>query len=154
MKRTFYEKVGKRYRPVQEYDSALMSSFPRGAHLIISEPGSRSVRYNIDPNHAALIAASQTARDHMLGAMISAQNPKELPSWTPEQRAAWMAFAQTMHGGWVIHSASASDVVDAGLKALEHEAADLMKHPAVRDAFDRFVTVCKLVRDQPKTDSE
>ena len=49
MKRIYYEKVGRSYKPVSEYDSDLLDSLPKGAHLIMCYPGGSSRRYNIDP---------------------------------------------------------------------------------------------------------
>ena len=61
MKETYYIKVGKRYKPVREYDSQLMDSFPEGCHLVVSLPGWTSYRYNIKPDTAALEAAFRVA---------------------------------------------------------------------------------------------
>ena len=35
MKKVFYEKVCKRYKPIKEYDDTLMSAFPKGTHLLV-----------------------------------------------------------------------------------------------------------------------
>ena len=61
MKETYYIKVGKRYKPVREYDSQLMDSFPEGCHLVVSFPGTTSYLYNIKPDMAALEAAFRVA---------------------------------------------------------------------------------------------
>lgn len=54
MKKIYYEKQGRRYVPVYEYDSEFLDSFPKGNHLVMVYPGGSSRRYNIDPNYAAL----------------------------------------------------------------------------------------------------
>ena len=87
MKRIYYEKIGRRYRPVAEYDSDFLDSFSRGAHLVLCYPGGSSRRFNVEPNHAAMIA----------------------------------------------------------------EADKLMAHPAVRDAYEQFQTVCNLVKQKQTT---
>ena len=61
MKKIYYEKVGRRYVPVYEYDNDFLDAWPRGTHLVTCHPGGQSRRYNIDPNHAALIAAGIVA---------------------------------------------------------------------------------------------
>ena len=81
MKETFYKKVGRRYVPVSEYDSDLFHSMPKGAHLVTCYPGGSSTRYNINPNHAALIAASRVAEDAMSNALNKASELK--PSRRP-----------------------------------------------------------------------
>ena len=62
-KKIYYEKRGRRYVPVAEYDNDYLDSFPKGATLVICRPGSNSRRFNIDPNYAALIAAGTVAED-------------------------------------------------------------------------------------------
>lgn len=57
MKKIYYEKIGRKYVPVREYDSDFMDAWPKGTHLVMSYPGGQSKRYNIDPNYAAMIAA-------------------------------------------------------------------------------------------------
>jgi len=60
-KKIYYEKLGRRYVPVAEYDNDLLDSFPKGNHLVMSYPGGQSRRFNIDPNYAAMIAAGRVA---------------------------------------------------------------------------------------------
>ena len=62
-KKIFYEKVGRKYVPVAEYDNELLDSFPKGNHLVMVYPGGMSRYFNIDPNYAALIAAGRVAED-------------------------------------------------------------------------------------------
>ena len=61
MKKIYYEKVGRRYVPVSEYDNDFLDSFTKGNHLVMSYPGGTSRRYNVDPNYAAMIAAGRVA---------------------------------------------------------------------------------------------
>ena len=56
-KKIYYEKVGRRYVPVAEYDNEFMDSFTKGNHLVMCYPGGSSRRFNIQPDYAALIAA-------------------------------------------------------------------------------------------------
>ena len=58
---TLYEKRGRRYHPVRE--EMHYNSFPSGAHLVIVNPGQKSVRYSIAPDHAALLVAAESIRD-------------------------------------------------------------------------------------------
>ena len=91
----FYKKVGRRYVPVHEYDQTLMDSFPKGSHLVICYPGGQSTRYNVDPAHAPLIAASRVAEDAMCQAISKASEMR--PTQTPiteGQRAAWKNLAR------------------------------------------------------------
>ena len=150
MKRIYYEKRGRRYVPVAEYDNELLDSFPKGNHLVMCYPGGSSRRFNIDPNYAALIAAGRVAQDAMCDAVRQASElrPQRTPI-TEQQRAAWKKLARAFGDDLATLSInSARDITEAGLKALEEEAAKLMTHPAVRDAFEQFQLVCKLVKEK------
>ena len=152
MKKIFYEKVGRRYVPVQEYDEYLMDSFPKGSHLVLCYPGGKSTCYNIDPNYAAMIAASRVAADAMCVAINEAsqyQKEKYHKPLTKKQLAAWNHFVEVMgESGRYVHYNSVRDIAEAGVKALEDEAVKLMKHESVRAAYEQFLTVVELCKDQ------
>jgi hypothetical protein len=148
MKKVFYEKVGRRYRPVYEYDQVLLDSFPKGNHLVMCYPGGQSRRFNIEPNHAAMIAAGRVAEDAMCKAIHQASElrPQRTPL-TEGQRRAWKKLAREFGDDLATLSiASARDIAEAGLTALQAEADELITHPAVRDAYDRFLLTCELVK--------
>jgi hypothetical protein len=149
-KKIFYEKVGRRYMPVKEYDGDLVSALPKGNHLIMCYPGGRSTRYNVDPDYAALIAASRVAQDVMAQALVKASEmrPKKKPL-TPEQKQAWdnlkVAFGDDMY---TLHVDSAHDVAQAGLDALQKIAKELYStNPSVQAALDHLYLLTKLTKD-------
>lgn len=157
VKKVFYEKVGRRYVPVSEYDQELMDAFPQGNHLVMCYPGGQSRVYNIDPNYAALIAAARVARDPMHEAIRTAsemyRNEPKNRELTQEQLQACQNFVKVMgENGRYVHYRSVSDIADAGLNALEQEAAKLMTHPAVRDAYEQFVLLCRLTQSTNQQD--
>lgn len=150
MKKIYYEKVGRRYRPVYEYDQGLMDAFPKGSHLVICYPGGQSRRFNIDPNHAALIAAGRVAEDAMCDAIrqASEMRPQRTPL-TEGQRRAWKKLAREFGDDLATLSLGcARDIADAGIKALQAEADQLMKHESVRHAYEQFLLVCELTKKQ------
>ncbi len=149
MKKIFYEKRGRRYVPVSEYDENLMRSFGNGAHLVMCYPGGESTRYNIDPAYAPMIAAGRIAEDAICKAMVKASELR--PSKTPiteRQRKAWAelaaSFGQEMY---TLNGVSTNDIVQAGVKAMQIEADKLFQHQAVKEAFEQFLTVVKLCSD-------
>ena len=149
-KKIFYEKRGKRYYPVKEYDDELVHALPKGNHLIMCYPGGRSTRYNIDPDYAALIAASRVALDVMAQALVKASemHPKKKPL-TPEQKQAWenmkVAFGDDMYS---LQINSAHDVALAGVDALQKSAKELYStYPSVHAAYERLVLLHKLTKD-------
>jgi hypothetical protein len=150
MKKIFYEKVGRRYVPVQEYDDYLIDAFPKGAHLVMSYPGGTSRRYNVDPNYAAMIAAGRVAEDTMSRAIYKASEaqPKERPI-TERQRAAWAEMKAALGDEFFsLTLPAARDIAEAGVAAMQEEAFKLMQNESVRKAFEQFQLVCELTKTQ------
>jgi len=150
--KVYYEKVGRKYVPVAEYDSDYLDAFPKGSTLVMCYPGGQSRRYNIDPDYAALIAAARVAEDAMIQAMSKASElkPKHTPI-TEGQRRAWKKLAREFGDELcTLNGASSYDIAQAGLKALEDEAAKLLTNAAVKEAYDQFLFVCALTKQQRK----
>jgi hypothetical protein len=155
MKRIFYEKVGRRYKPVYEYDQLLMDSFPKGAHLVLCYPGGQSRRFNVDPNHAAMIAAGRLAEDAISKVIMDATALR--PSRTPiteGQRRAWTRLSKEF--GDEIHMLqwpSAREAAEKAVQAIQDEALTLMQHPAVQQAYEQFQLVCELTKQHQNHDN-
>ena len=153
MKKIYYEKIGRRYMPVAEYDNDLLDSFTKGAHLVLCYPGGSSRRFNVEPNHAAMIAAGRVAEDGMCDAIrrASEMRPQRTPI-TEGQRRAWRKLAREFGDDLAtLNMGSARDIAEAGVNAMIAEADQLMSHPAVRDAYEQFQTVCHLVKQKQNT---
>lgn len=151
MKKIYYEKVGRRYKPVYEYDQTLMDAFPKGVHIVMCYPGGQSRRYNIDPNYAALIAAGRVAEDAISKVIMekSALRVPEKRPLNPEQKAAWEALAKTLgQERYALEYCSYREAAEAGVKAMTDEAEKLMQHESVRRAFEHFVLMCQLVKEK------
>lgn len=155
MKKVFYEKVGRRYVPVAEYDNDLLDSFPKGNHLVMVYPGGSSRRFGIDPAYAPMIAAGRVAEDAITRAIHahSEAKPKEYPI-TERQRAAWeemkAAFGDEFFS---LEFSSIRDLAEAGVQAMQVEADKLMSNPAVRNAYEQFQLVCKLTKENQNGNS-
>ena len=149
MKKIFYEKIGKRYVPVQEYDNELLDAFPKGTHIVMCYPGGQSRRFNIDPNHAAMIAAGRVAEDAMSDAIRRASEMRPQKALLTEgQRRAWRKLARELgDDAAVLTIPSAREIAEAGVQAMIVEAECLMKHPAVKDAYEQFVMVSKIAKE-------
>jgi len=146
MKKIYYEKVGRRYKPVYEYDQGLMDAFPKGSHLVMCYPGGQSRRYNIDPAHAVMLAAGRAAEDRMSEAVrkASEMRPQKTPI-TEGQRRAWKALAKEFGDELAtLNCPSARDIAEAGIQAIQEEAEQLLTNPTVRKAYENFLFVAKL----------
>lgn len=148
-KKILYEKVGRRYVPVAEnYDEHY--TFYKGNHLVMCYPGGESRVYNIDPDYAGLVAASRVAENAMSKAMheASEMRPKQTPI-TEGQRKAWKKLAKEFGDELcTLNCASAHDIAEAGIKALQKEADMLYSNPAVKKAYDHFILLCKLTKEE------
>jgi hypothetical protein len=152
MRKIYYEKRGRRYHPVAEYDGDFMDSYTHGTHLLMVYPGGQSRRYNIDPNYAALIAAGRVAEDALSEAIRKASElrPQKNPI-TPGQKKAWEKLAKEFGDELAtLQINSARDIAEAGVKAMQAEADKLMKHESVRAAYDQFLLVCRLTQSDPE----
>jgi hypothetical protein len=149
MKKIFYIKEGRKYVPVHEYDNDLMDSFPKGTHIVMCYPGGKSTRYNIEPAFAPMIAAGRYAEDAICSAMHKASEakPKEHPI-TERQRAAWeemkAAFGDEFFS---LTFPSIRDLSEAGVNAMQEQADNMLAHPSVKEAYDHFMFVAKLVNE-------
>jgi hypothetical protein len=150
MKKIYYVKEGRRYKPVAEYDSDLMDSFSKGNHLVMCYPGGTSRRFNIDPAYAPMIAAGRYAEDAISRAISKAAElrPQRTPI-TEAQQKAWRKLAKEMGDELcTLTGLSVRDCAEAGVQAMQAEADKLMQHPAVRDAYEQFQLMCKLVKEK------
>lgn len=152
MKKVYYVKEGRRYKPVAEYDNELMDSFHKGDHLVMVYPGGTSRRFNIDPAYAPMIAAGRVAEDAICQAISKASElrPKSTPI-TEAQQKAWKKLAKEMGDELcTLYGLSVRDCAEAGVKAMQTEADKLLQHEAVRQAYDHFMFMAKLVYDEDK----
>jgi hypothetical protein len=153
MKKIYYEKIGRKYMPVAEYDNDLLDSFTKGTHLVMSYPGGTSRRYNIDPSYAAMIAAGRVAEDAICKAIGKASElrPKQTPI-TVGQKKAWEKLAKEFGDDLcTLHGLSVHDCAEAGVKAMMIEADKLLANPTVRKAYEKFLFVAELTKEHNGT---
>lgn len=151
-KKVYYIKEGRKYIPVAEYDSDLLDSFPKGNHLVQCYPGGSSRRFNVDAKLAPMIAAGRFAEDAISKEIMRASDlrPKRAPL-TEGQRAAWQKLVEEFGpDAKTLEWPSAREVAEAGVNAMIVEAEKLMEHPMVKEAYDEFMTICKLVSENNK----
>ena len=150
MTKIYYEKIGRKYVPVAEYNEQWLDSFTKGTHLVMVYPGGTSRRYNIDPNYAAMIAAGRVAEDAICKAISKASElrPKSTPI-TPGQKKAWEKLAKEFGDDLcTLHGLSVHDCAEAGVKAMMEEAEHLMSNPSVKKAYEHFLLVCELTKEE------
>ncbi len=150
MKKIYYEKKGRRYVPVCEYDNELLDSFPKGTHLVMCYPGGSSRRFNIDPAYAPMIAAGRVAEDAVSYAINKAMElrPQKQPI-TERQQKLWRELAESFsQDDYPIIRPAVRDASEAAVKALISEAEKLLTNPSVKKAYEHFLFVCELTKDE------
>lgn len=149
MKKIYYEKIGRKYVPVAEYDNDLLDAFTKGTHLVQVYPGGASRRYNIDPAYAPMIAAGRVAEEAICKAISKASElrPKQTPI-TVGQKKAWEKLAKEFGDELcTLHGLSVHDCAEAGVKAMQLEADKLLSNPTVRQAYERFLFLAELTKE-------
>jgi hypothetical protein len=150
MKKIYYEKIGRRYVPVAEYDSDFLDSFTKGNHLVMSYPGGTSRRFNIEPALAPMIAAGRVAEDAICRAISKAADlrPQRTPL-TPRQKKAWEELAAAFGDELcTLKGLSIHDCAEAGVQAMQAEADKLLTNDSVRKSYEHFQLMCKLTKEQ------
>ena len=147
----YYQKVGRRYKPVYEYDQKLTDSLPKGTHLIQCYPGGQSTRYNVNPAYAPMIAAGRVAEDAISKSIMDASAlrvPARDQPLTPAQLKAWKALAKAFgRDQYALEWCSYREAAEAGVKAMQAETEKLLTVPAVRKAYEHFLFVAELTKE-------
>jgi hypothetical protein len=74
--------------------------------------------------------------------------PKHTPI-TEGQKRAWRKLAKEMGDELsTLYGLSVHDCAEAGVKAMQAEAEKLLANPTVRKAYERFLLVAELTREQ------
>jgi hypothetical protein len=150
MKKIYYEKKGRRYVPVSEYDNEYLDSFPKGNHLVMCYPGGASRRFRIEPALAPMIAAGRYAEDAICRRIQQETELRPVNREVDEEtQRKWKKFIATIPEDFrfMFTHGSARDAAEAGVKAMQEEADKLMQHESVRKAYDHFMLMCELVKD-------
>lgn len=154
MKTIFYKKEGRKYIPVSEYDNDFIDSYWKGTTLIVCKPGSTTRRYNIEPAFAPMAAAGVYAEDKISEAMMKAselrlQERTRKRPLTPSQKAAWEKLVEEFGDeAKQLEWPSIREAAEAGAKAMQDEVEKMMAVPAVRHAYEQFLMVWKLTKEQ------
>jgi hypothetical protein len=150
---TFYKKVGRRYIPVREYDSECNDAYQHGTHLVVSVPGHKLTRFNIEPELAPLIAAGTFAIDKISAKIVESSNLRlcgsdgRAKTLTKEQREAWEKLVEVFgDGARQLEWPSAREAAEAGVNALISEAEKKLENPLVKKAYEQFLMVYKLAK--------
>lgn len=153
-KEVYYKKVGRKYVPVSEYDSNLHVAMGKGKHMIVSvDPGMTSYHYNIDPAFAPVLAAAKYGEDTLSKSIMNAtelrRRAKEGEKVTKEQRKAWEHLVEVFgDDAKQLEWPSARGAAEEVMQKLAEEAEKMLKVPTVRLAYEQFMLVYKLTKDE------
>jgi hypothetical protein len=99
-----------------------------------------------------MLAAGKYAEDKMSRAIVDGLmvRPKTNPT-TERQRELWTELKNSFADqDFVIHGPAAVDAAREGIKALEQEVEKMLTVPAVKNAYDHFLLVWQLTKEQTK----
>lgn len=149
MTTTYYVKEGRKYKPVAEYDEQLMASVPYGNTLIISQPNRRMRRFNIDPDHAPLLAALETSTDEITSIVVDAMSDiRQTAEYSDVNNEVWQKFKDELQGQLsVLYYPSAYDITRKLHTELVRDAVEIMENPSVKQAYENFKFVYELARN-------
>lgn len=156
MKEVFYKKVGRKYVPVSEYDSNLHNAFPKGTHMILHvDPGMTSYHYNIDPALAPVLAAAKYGEEALSKAIVKATDLRRQERHgkenriTEEQRLAWEHLVEVFgEDAKMLEWPSARGAAEEVIKKLSEETEKMLEVPAVKLAYEQFMLMYKLTKDE------
>lgn len=154
MKKKFYEKQGRKYVEVGEYDSDLMDSFPIGATLVVREKGCTSRKYNVEPAFVELLAAATIMGDELSQLIYKASEARpERSPITEEQRDAWQHLAKVMDKDlFMLQYGSCRDIAEKVLQKLQERAEGASANPLVVDARQSYITAVALTKGSEHAD--
>jgi hypothetical protein len=149
MKKIFYEKVGKRYVPVSEYNDELLDSRKYGDYLISVRPGCTSTIKVVDPAFAPMVAAGLYARQSIEEALL--ESSKFSPSREPitaEQQEAWKRLSDSFgEQSSTLQKKSIHEIAQTGIDEMQKQANLLLTNDSVKIAFNNFLLVSKLTQE-------
>ena len=94
----YRKKPNGRYEAIAWHDPLTMDAMPLGAHLVVVEKGVKSVRYRVDPDAAALLAALRMSRDRVVEATRHVTEPRPRHGCTPAEKRAWDILRRELPG--------------------------------------------------------
>lgn len=98
---TYYIKKGRRYVPILEKDPWRNGedAWPEGCHLVVCKPGTKTTRFNVEPNDAAFVAAVNYYAEDLAAMIVEASKATMNPTpVTKEQIEAWENLKKTYDG--------------------------------------------------------
>lgn len=113
---TLYEKRGRRYVALHEYDPMVLDSMPEGSHLVTVAPGLKFTRFNVEPDHAALVAALDLHREALTDVLRKVVQAEPTPAQRGKRLKAWEAYKAALDEEdpmLTLSRKSAGDIVDA-----------------------------------------
>ena len=153
MKETYYVKKGRKYIPISEYDSEISQSIKYGTHLVVNHLGTRMYTYDVEPDHAAMIAAARIFKEYLVKILhhASQARPKtgDTKPFTESQMEAYNKLKEelgehTYYFEFPSINEIASKAVD---EFISHYSKKYEEYPFVQKAYDNLMLKIKLCID-------
>lgn len=148
MENLYYKKVGNKFVPVTVYDNQFERSFPQGHHLIVVDKSWTTRVSSIDPDFAALKAASLSMKDKLVSSLMEASKMRVNKKLTQRQHDAWKNLEKEMGDTSYLEYPSMVEIAEKFLTAIEDETKKVITNPAVKLAYEQFDLMYKLTKNK------
>jgi len=146
---TYYEKVNGEFVPVLEYNSYLMDALPEGHHLISVDGHLTVRRRDINPDFATVHAAMVIAEEEITKLLANIYRMNEgRVKLTEEENELWTQLSKALVNSEfsVVRKSPADIAREISAKVVE-KAEELRKIPAVKEAWDHYLLVATLAKN-------
>lgn len=155
MKETYYVKRGRKYIPISEYDSEIYQSIKYGTHLVVNHLGSTMYTYDVEPDHAAIIAAAKIFKEYLVKSLhhASEARPKtgNTKPFTERQMEAYNKLKEELgEDTYYFEFPSLNEITSKAVdNFIEHYSKKYEEYPFVKKAYDNLLLKIKLCIDNP-----
>jgi hypothetical protein len=150
---TYYIKRGRKYIPISEYDDDLHDSIRHGTHVVINHLGTRMFVYDIEPDNAAMVAATKIFKEYLVKCLHHASEARPKTgngvAFTESQQKAYDNLKRELgEHTYYFEFSSLHDIAEKAINDfVEHYGKKYEEYPFVKKAYDDLLMKCKMCID-------
>jgi hypothetical protein len=150
---TYYIKRGRKYIPISEYDSNICDSIKHGTHLVVNHLGCRMYTYDVEPDHAAIIAATRIFKEYLVKQLHHASEARPKIGngtlFTERQKKAYDKLKEELNEHtYFFEFPTLNDIAEKAINDFVQQYGKKYEdYPFVKKAYDNFLMKLKLCVD-------
>ena len=152
MSKTVYIKKDDQYVEIGQLDSPLRDQIiQHGTHLVISNNSGVGIRYNIDTNYIALLAAMRNIENEVIDILLK-HNEIQSDLISEDDIELFKEFKSKLSSGTKhrFYYNSVQEVVNKMSNALFERIQPILENPSVKMAYEHYLNVSRLVYEDQK----